>query len=77
MTPQRARQSIPIGVLILAPLAVLSAAGGLPLDQLNAAAAHHVFHFLIPALAFAVFAVCVALEISKRGWPTFSWRLSA
>jgi len=64
-------------VLVLAPLAVLGAAGQIPLDQLNAAAAHHAFHTVLPTLAFAVFALFVAHDVSKHGWPTFSWRLNA
>jgi hypothetical protein len=63
--------------LVLAPLAVLGAAGELPLDQLNAATAHHVFHVMIPVVAFAVFALFVGRDISRHGWPTFSWRLNA
>ena len=68
---------MPLIVLILAPLVVLVAAGEIPLDQLTAASVHHVFHIVLPVVAFAVFAVFVAYDISKHGWPTFSWRLNA
>jgi hypothetical protein len=76
MTRQSARRYIPIGVLILAPLAVLGADGQLPLDQLTVASTHHVFHILLPVVAFFVFAVFVAHDISRHGWPAFSWRLT-
>jgi len=67
---------IPVLVFILAPLVVLGAAGEMPLDQLSLAAAHHVFHILLPVIAFAVFALFVAYDVSIHGWPTFSWRLN-
>jgi len=77
MTRQAARRCIPILVLIMAPLAVLGEAGEFPLDQLTAVSAHHVFHILLPVVAFVVLAVFVARDISIHGWPTFSWRLNA
>ena len=77
MKAQGARRCIPVLVFILAPLAVLGEAGELPLDQLNTLFAHHVFHILLPVVAFGVFALFVAHDISIHGWPTFSWRLSA
>jgi len=77
MKPQGARRCIPVLVFILAPLAVLSEAGEIPLDQLSAMAVHHMFHILFPLVAFVVFVVFVAQDISEHGWPTFSWRLNA
>jgi hypothetical protein len=77
MKPQVARRCIPALVLILAPLAVLGGAGELSLDQLDIMAAHHVFHIVFPVLAFVVFALYVARDISIHGWPTFTWRLQA
>ena len=74
---KNARRCIPALVLILAPLAVLGEAGELPLDQLNIVFAHHAFHILLPVLAFGVFALFVAQDISIHGWPTFTWRLNA
>jgi Na+/H+-dicarboxylate symporter len=77
MRGEKAMRRIPLVVLILAPLVVLGAAGEIPLDQLTAASMHHVFHIVLLVVAFAVFAVFVAYDISKHGWPTFSWRLNA
>jgi hypothetical protein len=71
------KRHIPMVVLFLAPLAVLATAGAVPLDMLTAASVHHVFHVVLPVVAFAVFAAYVAVDISKRGWPRFSWRLDA
>lgn len=76
MRRNSATRRIPIVILILAPLAVLFAAGAIPLDELTVAAAHHVFYIVIPVVAFAVFALYAANDIRKHGWPTFSWRLN-
>jgi hypothetical protein len=54
---------------------VLGAAGQLPLDELSGAAVHHVYHIVLPVAAFVIFVMYVAIDIRRRGWPTFSWRL--
>lgn len=36
---------------------------------------HHAFHLLFSVGAFAIFSVCVAIDIRRRGWPGFSLRL--
>jgi hypothetical protein len=74
MNRQTARRCVPLLVLLVSPLAVLGAAGDV---QLNVLAVHHVFHIVLPVVAFAVFAVFVADDVSKHGWPGLSWRLSA
>jgi hypothetical protein len=71
-----AKHLLPLGVCILANVLVLGAAGQLPLDELSAAAIHHVYHIVLPTAAFVIFAIYVAYDIKRRGWPTFTWRLS-
>ncbi len=66
----------PLVVCCLANVLVLGAAGQLPLDALSAAAIHHVYHIVLPTAAFVIFAIYVAIDVRRRGWPTFSWRLS-
>jgi hypothetical protein len=71
------QRGLPVVIFVLAPLAVLGGAGEIPLAQLSTLAVHHLFHIVFPVVAFAVFALFVARDISKHGWPTFSWRLNA
>jgi hypothetical protein len=63
----------PLGVGAVATLAVLAAAGQLPLEVFSAAAVHHVYHIVLPTAAFVMFAVFVAVDIRRHGWPTFCW----
>jgi hypothetical protein len=42
-------------------------------EDLSAAAIHHVYHIVLPTAGFAIY---VAIDVRRRGWPTFSWRLS-
>ena len=63
-------------IAIAAPLVVLTAAGFIPLDEADVAAAHHLAHLIFPLIAFIVFAAYVAYDVRKNGWPTFSWRLN-
>jgi hypothetical protein len=58
---------------MLAVLLVLGSAGYL--EELNAAVAHHVLHIVFPTLAFVLFAIFVANDVRKHGWPVFTWRL--
>jgi hypothetical protein len=71
-----AKHLLPLGVCFLANVLVLGAAGQLPLDELAAAAIHHVYHIVLPTAAFVIFAMYVAYDVKRRGWPTFTWRLS-
>ena len=70
-----ARHLFPLVVGLLANLLVLGASGLLPLDDLSAAAIHHVYHILLPTMAFVIFVVYVASDIRRHGWPTFTWSL--
>jgi hypothetical protein len=72
-----ARKLIPLGVCCLANVLVLGAAGQLPFEALTAAAVHHVYHIVLPTAAFVIFVIYVAIDVRRRGWPTFSWRLAA
>lgn len=36
---------------------------------------HHAFHLLFSVGAVAIFTAFVALDVRRRGWPGFSWRL--
>ena len=36
---------------------------------------HHAFHLLFSVCAFGIFAALVAIDVRRRGWPGFSWRL--
>lgn len=36
---------------------------------------HHAFHLLFSVGAVAIFAAYVAVDVRRRGWPGFSWRL--
>ena len=36
---------------------------------------HHAFHLLFSVGAVAIFAALVAVDVRRRGWPGFSWRL--
>jgi hypothetical protein len=67
---------VPLSVGCLATVLVLGAAGQLPVEDLSVAAVHHVYHIVLPTVAFVIFAVYVAVDIRRRGWPTFSWRLN-
>ena len=67
---------IPLAFGCLANVLVLGAAGQLPVDELSVAAVHHVYHIVLPTVAFGIFAVYVANDIRRHGWPTFSWRLN-
>jgi hypothetical protein len=68
----QARQSLPLTVFGLTSLAVLGAAGEVPLQPADL---HHVFHVALPLIAFAIFAAFVAADAYKHGLPTFSWKL--
>ena len=57
-------------------LIVLGEAGHVLLDELGAAAAHHIFHLVFPLVAFGLFGGLVARDIHLRGWPRFSWRVT-
>ena len=70
------RHLIPLAVGCLAIMLVLGAAGQLPLEDLPAAAVHHVYHVVLPSAASVIFAIYVAIDIRRRGWPSFSWRLN-
>jgi hypothetical protein len=63
-------------VFILASLAVLVTAGYVQFDESVLAEAHHTAHIALPTLAFMVFALHVAWDVRRHGWPTFSWRLN-
>ena len=67
---------LPLAVCCLTIASVLGAAGRLPVDELSAAAVHHVYHIVFPTAAFVIFVIYVANDIRRRGWPTFTWRLS-
>ena len=71
-----AKHLVPLSVGCLANVLVLGAAGQLRLDALSAAAIHHVYHIVLPTAAFVIFAMYVAIDVRRHGWPTFSWRLS-
>ena len=36
---------------------------------------HHFFHLAFSLAAVGVFAVYVAVDVRRRGWPGFSWSL--
>jgi hypothetical protein len=65
------KRVVPILVFLLTQVAVLGAAGQIPLDQL-----HHTLHILLPSAAFCLFALHVIRDIAEHGWPTFSWQLN-
>jgi hypothetical protein len=69
-----AKHLVPLAVGCVANVLVLGASGQLPIAE--AAAVHHVYHIVLPVAAFVIFAIYVAIDIRRRGWPTFSWRLS-
>jgi hypothetical protein len=56
-------------------LIVLGEAGHVLLDELGAAAAHHIFHLVFPLVAFGLFGGLVARDVRQHGWPRFSWQL--
>ena len=43
--------------------------------SLQVQVSHHAFHLLFSVGAVAIFAACVAVDVRRRGWPGFSWRL--
>jgi len=49
-------------------LHVLGHSFGLPV-------AHHAFHLIFSVGAVVIFAAYVAVDVRRRGWPGFSWRL--
>ena len=61
--------------LVAGLLALLGEFGHQALVQLQATAAHHLFHLVFPLLAVIVFSTYLAIYIHLDGWPTFSWRL--
>jgi hypothetical protein len=63
-------------ILLLMVLAIVGEAGHQVLDQLNFDLGHHIFHIVFPLIAFAVFALFVARDVRRNGWPRFSWRLT-
>jgi hypothetical protein len=67
-----ARRSLPLTVCALTSLAVLGAASGVSVDV---AGVHHVFHVVLPVIAFGLFAAFVAHDSYKHGLPRFSWKL--
>jgi hypothetical protein len=61
--------------LVAGLLALLGEFGHQALVQLQATAAHHLFHLVFPLLAVIVFSTYLGVYIRLDGWPTFSWRL--
>jgi len=60
---------------LLVPIAILGEAGHQVLGRIGTAAGHHLFHIAFGGGAVLVFAVFVALDVRRHGWPRFSWRL--
>ena len=75
----RERRSLRSWVLKLAwlvvPLALLGEAGHQLLGLLGQTLAHHFFHIVFGLGAVTVFAVYVAIDVRRHGWPSFSWRI--
>jgi hypothetical protein len=61
-------------VWVLVPVAMIGEAGHHLLSALGQTLAHHVFHFMFAGGAALAFAVFVAVDVRRHGWPTFSWR---
>ena len=76
MSLSTARYALPALAFIASQLLVLGSAGQIGFDQLTLLAVHHVFHIVLPLAAFVIFAIFVAHDVARHGWPTFSWRLS-
>jgi hypothetical protein len=64
------------GMLLAIPVTLLGELGHLLLEQLGRTFAHHFFHILLGAGAVVLFALLIATDVRRNGWPGFSWRPS-
>jgi hypothetical protein len=59
---------------VAVPVILIGEAGHRVLEAVGRAVAHHLFHILFAGGAAVAFAVFVAVDVRRHGWPTFSWR---
>ncbi|MDQ4143332.1 MAG: hypothetical protein M3198_06225 [Actinomycetota bacterium] len=74
-TRRTARRWLRGAVLLAIPVALLGELGHHLLERLGSTFAHHFFHIVFGAGAFLLFALVVAADVRRNGWPVFSWRL--
>lgn len=60
--------------LLALPLAAVGELGHRALDTMGATLAHHVFHIGFVGGAGLIFALFVARDVRRNGWPSFGWR---
>ena len=63
-----------LGAVVLVT-AALGEGGHLLLEHAGADLLHHLFHLLFAGASVIAFLCCVAIDIRRNGFPTFSWRL--